>query len=390
MRFFLPPLIAGLVLHAEPSWSQERSLPEGSPGEVPSEKIGDGEQSLDGTGQTLEERMAEEEKIRRSGVPDLPVWSSSDFERLKKGDIIAGQDFFAPVPVDPNAKIDTPPPEELPAPEVEVPVPEIDETVIPSEDMERYFSGPAQNPGGGTAFLVDPQDLLSQQEFRDRDSFLRYHASESGINMFVYLFDERQELPRGISAATVYEDLFSEGGPLAVVFYYLGAPDRTQVHFSSGIRAVISQDEQNRALRAAIQEAFEKSDVAYQLDEFLVELSIRLYWIERELKRSPVPRGARLEREEIVAVGGQPEKDNGPGMGRVLLPALLIVVLGGLILLGRWLLIWRRKYFFPEVECGPLMGAPHAAGVGAVISFSNARLPPSKQRVQAPDYLRRI
>ena len=50
----------------------------------------------------------------------------------------------------------------------------------------------------------------------------------------------------------------------------------------------------------------------------------------------------------------------------------------------------RIRYVFPEVETGPLLGAPHAAGVGAVVSFSSAQLPPSQQRDQVPDYLQRL
>ena len=55
--------------------------------------------------------------------------------------------------------------------------------------------------------------------------------------------------------------------------------------------------------------------------------------------------------------------------------------------------IWwqnRRRYRFPEVESSELLGAPHAAGVGAVLSFGNSQLSPSKQRDQAPDYLQRM
>ena len=48
-------------------------------------------------------------------------------------------------------------------------------------------------------------------------------------------------------------------GPVALVFYHLGAPDRSQLFMSPEISAVISQDQQDRTLRAAIVEALEKS-----------------------------------------------------------------------------------------------------------------------------------
>jgi hypothetical protein len=73
----------------------------------------------------------------------------------------------------------------------------------------------------------------------------------------------------------------------------------------------------------------------------------------------------------------------------LILGALLV----GLILLawlGKFLADRRIRYLFPEVDAGPLLGAPHAAGVGAVLSFASAHLPPSQQRDQVPDYLQRM
>ena len=74
-----------------------------------------------------------------------------------------------------------------------------------------------------------------------------------------------------------------------------------------------------------------------------------------------------------------------------LLGVLAVVVLaGGLGWAGRIIALRRVRYVFPEVEVGTLLGAPHAAGVGAVISFSSAQLPPSQQRDQVPDYIHRM
>jgi hypothetical protein len=49
----------------------------------------------------------------------------------------------------------------------------------------------------------------------------------------------------------------------------------------------------------------------------------------------------------------------------------------------------RKRYRFPEFDVEPRLGAAHAAGVGAVISFASAAVPPAAQRDQVPDYLRR-
>jgi hypothetical protein len=53
---------------------------------------------------------------------------------------------------------------------------------------------------------------------------------------------------------------------------------------------------------------------------------------------------------------------------------------------------WLKKracYRFPEFDVEARLGGAHAAGVGAVISFASAEVPPASQRDQVPDYLRR-
>ncbi len=381
-------ILLSLVLPGAPLTGQDSLRP---PAATAGSARGAEAEVKEGRAKDPEEKAAELEKVRKSRLPALPVWSPSDYEKVKRGEIVAGQNFFAPVPVDPDATIE-PPVEELPEPVEESPQPEEDETAISAEHMVEYFREIPRDGRGESIFLSDPQDLLSQQEFRDRESFLHYHSSESNIDMFVYLFDQRQEFPVDTDIQAVYQGLFTKHGPVALVFYHLGAPDRSQFFLSSDVRAVVSQDEQDRALRAAVQEAFEKSDVAYQLDNFLVELSIRLYWIERELKAATATREARRLESEIrvipAPVGN--EEDNLRLIGRAVLFAFC-VILAWLSGWAGWLwLQHRRKYRFPEVECGPLLGAPYAAGVGAVISFSNAHLPPSRQRDQVPDYLERM
>ncbi len=73
-----------------------------------------------------------------------------------------------------------------------------------------------------------------------------------------------------------------------------------------------------------------------------------------------------------------------------LLAAGVLVLAAGLGWAGRIIALRRVRYVFPEVEVDSLLGAPHAAGVGAVISFSSAQLPPSQQRDQVPDYIHRM
>lgn len=323
-------------------------------------------------------------------LPDLPSWSPSDFEKLKSGDLVPGEDFFGDPAENGEGLAEGILPE---LPEGEARPEEYVREISPLH-LKRYFSAIARDPKGQTSFLVDPQELLAQQEYRDRQSFLAYHSDESAIDMFVYLFDGRQELPDDVTIESVFENLYGAYGSSAVVFYYLGMPERAELMLSEDLRAVVSRDEQSRALRAAVQEAFEKSDAAYQLDNFLVELSIRLYWIEREVAgkgtsaETVADRSATASRPAVLSAATQD-----PTRRLVARALLWAAIMGAATLLG-WLgHLWlerRARYVFPEVDTGPLLGAPHAAGVGAVVSFSSAQLPPAQQRDQVPDYLQRM
>lgn len=314
------------------------------------------------------------------GLPPLPKWSPSDFEKLQKGELIPGSDFFIEqeLPMLPVV-----PPEEL---EPTEPIEEFPTTIEDRFHSEYFVVRPKP-------LLVDPQELLSRQEYRDRESFLAYHAGESVIDLYIYLFDAKQELPEGVTIDSVFAQHFEGSGPTAVVFYYLGMPERSQLVLSQEIRAVASEEEHQRALRKAVQEAFEKSDPAYQLDSFLVELSIRLYWFEKAMSEGELPTVSAAEGGDLA--GAQTEVPGAsPGMNRtitnVLIGVVFLVTVGGLGWIGRIFADRKIRYEFPEVDSGTLLGAPHAAGVGAVVSFRSAQLPAAQQRDQVPDYIQRM
>lgn len=318
-------------------------------------------------------------------LPPLPVWSPSDRDTLLKGEIVPGEEFFGEEET-PEVESTLPKPEEIdPGPEAIQ-----DPTKIPDHFLARYF---VETPKveGGMDYLSDPQELLSRQEFRDRQSFLDYHSEESKIPIFVYLFDAEQEIPDRFEIENIYNQIFPRMGPIALVFYHLSKPERSQLLLSGEIRAVVSGEEQKRALKAAVQEAYEKSDEAYQLDNFLVELSIRLYWIERELARDVTVASAAPSLG--VAMQQLPTSKDDRMRGLLTRAGLWCLIMAGVTGVGwvGFLVMDRRiRHRFPEIDSGTLLGAPHAAGVGAVVSFSNAHLPPSKQRDEVPDYLQRM
>lgn len=327
--------------------------------------------------------------------PRLPAWSDGEKAELEKEGWVAGGLLLTDEPVpDETEKKEETPPLDVAQPTAE----EIAEAEIPPDEIPEKF-WPAYFDQRPESFLVDPQGLLSQVDYRDRLGFLNYHAGDSSIDLFVYVFKGEQDIPGEVREEELMERFFAEGRPAAVVFYYLGAPQRSVLYLSPSLTDAVSAAEQRRALESSVMQAFEKVDPAAQIEAFLVQMSIRLYWMERIIGGGPETVESSLPAANAgtaVAPREKPESSKWasfqPWLVRAKSLAMPVgVALGTLMAAFAAIAIVRHraKYRFPEFDVEPRLGGGHAAGVGAVISFASASVPPALQREQVPDYLRR-
>jgi hypothetical protein len=319
--------------------------------------------------------------------PLLPTWDEADRAAVKAGKWFPGSSLLTDeLPANEPLVTEQPP---LPRPTAEeLAIQETLPTQIADKFLGAYFN---DRPA---AFLSDPQQLLTAQQYRDRLAFLDYHAADASIDLFVYVFGLEQEIPGEVRAEELTERLFSSGRPAAVVYYFLGAPQRSVMYLSPSLTDTVSGVEQKRALQSSVVKSLEKADSVDQLEAFSVQMSIRLYWMERMLSGATVTE-ATMTNSVAVAV----EKHAAPGvmehLNKILPPRwwLPVSVICGAMLVAYGLRAWlrfRARYRFPEFEVEPRLGGSHAAGIGAVISFTNAAVPPAQQREQVPDYLRRV
>jgi hypothetical protein len=322
--------------------------------------------------------------------PPLPAWDTADREEAIEGGWIAG-DLVLSMEL-PEAEedefADLPPGLEDPTPE-ELPVSPEDEEMVGEEYIADYF---AEKP---ETYLVDPQGLLTTLEEKDLDAFLKYHAGDSSIEMYVYVFGENQYIPSDVREEEVAERLYSEGKPAAVVYYYIGAPQRSAIHLSPVVTDTVSASEQRRALGSSVMQAAGSTKAFDQVMAFLDQMSIRIYWMER------MADGTAVETMEAIPDGerSRPLAEKVDMVEKPMeIPSWVITVgaaagAGTLVLLALWgAVIWwrsRARFRFPEFEVEPRLGGNHAAGIGAVISFSSSAIPPATQRNQVPEYMRR-
>ena len=260
---------------------------------------------------------------------------------------------------------------------------------IPDQFLPAYLTAHPK------AFLIDPQGLLNAADFQDRLKFLNYHASDSTIDLFVYLIGGDQDFPEERRKREIVERFFATGRPAVIIIYTLGAPQHSTMDLSPALTCQIPAVDQRHALESSIQQARQKPSSVEQFESFCVQLSIRIYWMERlvsgeppvhinELPAAPVsPEKAKAAEKsaKLLAIRDQVLKFALPA-GAVL--GLLAMVCTYLRVMGA-----RAQYHFPVLEVEPRLGGNHAAGVGAVLSFASAAVPPASQRDQVPEYLRR-
>ncbi|MEN8772853.1 MAG: hypothetical protein ABF379_05420 [Akkermansiaceae bacterium] len=340
-------------------------------------------------------QAVDEEPLADVENPDgLPEWDAEELEELESGKYIPGSSLIGRIA---REVLDSETQEVIELDPVIRELPEEDPMsgelakVIGAEFLSEYFEGPANT------YLIDPQGLLSTQEFLDRERFLNYHARDTAINCYLYIFDGVQELPEGRSLQALMDSHFEVDEPLAVVFYFMGDAGRSQMVFSNKVVEVLKLEEREKVLRLAIEDAYEKSDATSQLDSFSMQLSIGLARLEEIVTKEG---GSLLGGETFLMLDETDPLLNEPtlweklmlnqGLFYMLLGLAVVIPAALLGFIGRWIANKRRVYVFPIAEGSLLLDAPHAAGVGGVLSFVSATAPPSSQKQDVPDYLQKM
>lgn len=326
---------------------------------------------------------------------ELRGWDEDELEALESGNLIPGSSLLGQMASDylvaENRDLIGLDPSARDLPEEEVVEEGLWVSSIDPTFVDTYFR---TRPEG---FLVDPQQLLTTQEYRDRENFLNFHARDTEIDFYFHLFDARQELPEDESVQRVMDDFFQGKQAVAVVFYYLGMPERTRIGFSDHVRQSVAEEELEKILEMSVEEALGKSDSTSQIESFMVQFSTRLYWLEKIVAQNRRD-GSRLESGMLLDLEAVPDGKSGFFSRLQANPVLFygVIVSGVLIpvallgILGRYYAERKREYIFPDAQGSPLLGAPHAAGVGGIISYASVSLPPSSQREEVPNYLQRI
>ncbi len=319
-------------------------------------------------------------------LPPLPKWNAEDREKIKEGKLIVGVALLTKDGL--KKKEET---KEVQKVEVIIEAaaekPSLDthdnleeDSEISGDHLEHYF---AKRPESS---LVDPQQLLSMQERADLQYVLELHSSESDLPIYVYLFDKAQKVPEAYFPEKVYQQTYTGNEvPLVIVYYYIGAPERSDFLLAGGASDQVPDWQVRELLWNAAHKAREKFDVFDQLEGFVGQLSMRLFWIEEILRELIVVIPAVEEVLEPVKKSSKPQqiiKIVDEAMTPELSKALLFTILGSVMALVAGICFMQRKLHFPKNPTPPRMGGARGAKSGGILSYSNPRVSPSMQREQ--------
>ena len=253
---------------------------------------------------------------------------------------------------------------------------------VPEEFLGAYFEDRPEQ------LLVDPQGLLGDDEVDLVEDVLDYHAGDSSIDMYVYVFGADQHIPGDVREEEVVERLYSAEKPALLIYYFMGDPQRTEIYLSPVVTEAVSAAEQRRALKSSVVQGLASEHPGDQLKAFLQQMSIRIYWMER-MVQGTAANSKEVIPDEVVAVKVEPQRSLREVFASLPLPSWIgfagrvaACVTGAFILISILFIWWRSRvrFRFPECEIEPRLGGEHAAGIGAVISFSSAAVPPARQR----------
>ena len=230
------------------------------------------------------------------------------------------------------------------------------------------------------AFLVDPQELLEKQERAKLVRVLEKHAQSSVIDIYLYLFTGKQELPPAESCYAVVRNHFGAQRDVAVVFAYRGLPGRTEMAFSRRIHRGVNEKEIREVKRRVRESAGEHAKPGAQILGLIKALSREVFAFEGQL---PPRMEAMLS---VTAV----KDDSAAEAKKAAKIQLFVTVAGWLVLLTITFFVWRwwvrrRVYLFPATMGEPTMGAPYGAQVSTIMSYTSATYPPSRQRKETKD-----
>jgi hypothetical protein len=223
-------------------------------------------------------------------------------------------------------------------------------------------------------FLIDPQVNLPEIQAQAMREFLKFHAHDARIQLHVLVLPKDKTWPDSL-----HFDRIASGSLLAkescLLVYPLSEPWRAQVFLTRSIHGHASDAFLNETLQACVTSALQTTDAQDQLHRYVVELSTRLFWLQKALAGRADTESA--DDKDLTSVTHGREK---AGSSISITSATLVLggafVMTAVVLLAIWFGTKRMRkgstkfvWYFPEPETIPRLGGAFTGGGGGVIRY---------------------
>jgi len=235
--------------------------------------------------------------------------------------------------------------------------------------------------------LIDPNQALAETPAEDLRRFLGFHSEQADIPITALILEPNEKLPTDVELASFAQGSLSRRRA-ALLIYPLSEPWRARLFLPGAAHQAVSASFLSRMLEACLAEANRTSLPEDQIHDYVVQLSIRLFWLQKELAKSTPSSLAFADPKQtppLAEVGNDspplpsPPSDASPAHTLHLPPASFITIA---LLLGFLLAVTGRRivrsaranlnkrhhtriWTLPDKETPPRLGGAFCGGSGA-------------------------
>lgn len=131
-------------------------------------------------------------------------------------------------------------------------------------------------------YLIDPDVLVPEMEHSDIERFLEFHARDAHIKLYVLITAHDRKLPEAAELNKIASGSLLRASACLLV-YPLGEPWRARLFVSKSVHEQTSPMFLSETVQACTREAMQSSDGHDQLHRYAVNLSTRLFWLQKAL-----------------------------------------------------------------------------------------------------------
>ncbi|MBL9131017.1 MAG: hypothetical protein JNG86_07455, partial [Verrucomicrobiaceae bacterium] len=231
-----------------------------------------------------------------------------------------------------------------------------------------------------TEYLMDPDVLVPEMAHMQMMRLLEFHAQDARIKLYVLILP-----PGGVLPALPGLERLASGSLVrtdsCLLAYPLGEPERARLFVSKSVFDSASTRFLAETAEACAKAAYESSEPHDQLQNYTIELSKRLFWLQKALSlNSPAPARQPEKLEEFARANEIPPPQlSSPGFDAdssalAMLGTLAVVAFLSLAYLGGTQVVrWRRRrvqtrvWMLPEMEPLTRLGGAFTGGGGGTI-----------------------